>query len=170
MEERGLNGMQLAKETGLPKNAVSEWRSGKAKPGTDAVVKIADYFNVSTDFLLGRTHTDNENLCVVDGTCESFSVRTGELEKLLIIAECLLRNRFDFKRKFEFVMENDPGEPTTRFKLRYLNGHEAFLEKYDKMTDEEIVAAEKEDGFLDALGDALIYNFKKGSRMKLANP
>ena len=110
------------------------------------------------------------NALVVDGTCESFSVRTRELEKLLIIAECLLRNRFDFKRKFEFVMENDPGEPTTRFKLRYLDGHEAFLEKYDKMTDEEIAAAMKEEGFFDAFLDAIIYYFMKGSRMKFSNP
>ena len=38
------------------------------------------------------------------------------------------------------------------------------------MTDEEIAAAVKEEGFLDAFVDALIYYFKKGSRMKFSNP
>ena len=113
---------------------------------------------------------DNEVPGTTCGISEEFSVRTEELEKIFIIAECLLRNRFDFKRNFEFVMENDPDRPSTQFKLRYLDGYEAFLEKFDKMSDEEIATAEKEESFLDALSDALIYMSRKGNNLKFSNP
>ena len=62
---------------------------------------------------------DNEVLGTTGDISEEFSVRTEELEKLLIITEYISRNRFDFNRKFEFVMENDPGRPSTQFRLRY---------------------------------------------------
>ena len=52
---------------------------------------------------------------------EGFCINTGELEKSLNFAKVLFDQRFDFKRKFEFVMENDPQRPSTMFKLRYLD-------------------------------------------------
>ena len=55
MKERKLNGVQLAAEMGLYKNAVSEWKTGKVKPSTELIIKLAEYFEVSTDYLLGLT-------------------------------------------------------------------------------------------------------------------
>jgi len=39
---------------GLPPDALGKYERGKAKPGHDALRKIADYYHVSTDYLLGR--------------------------------------------------------------------------------------------------------------------
>ena len=62
MKERGLNGKQLAEEIGIAKNAISEWKSGRIKPSTDVVIKIADYFGVSCDYLLtGKEFFDKIN-------------------------------------------------------------------------------------------------------------
>lgn len=36
-------------------NAYTKWKSGIAKPSLDALIKIANYFNVSLDYLVGRT-------------------------------------------------------------------------------------------------------------------
>ena len=55
MEERRLNGIQLAAECGFAKNAISEWKTGKRKPGASAITKLAEYFGVSADYLLGLT-------------------------------------------------------------------------------------------------------------------
>ncbi len=46
---------KLSKEIGLNKTFLTNWTSGKAKPSADALSKIADYFHVSVDYLLGRT-------------------------------------------------------------------------------------------------------------------
>jgi len=59
VERNGITAAQLLRETNLPSSSISTWRKGLAKPSSDAIVKIASYFGVSTDFLLtGREHKD----------------------------------------------------------------------------------------------------------------
>lgn len=41
---------------GLPPDAIRRYERGEAKPGMAALVAIADYFQVSIDFLTGRTN------------------------------------------------------------------------------------------------------------------
>lgn len=45
---------KLLAECGLALSSMSIWKSGKAKPSYDALIKIADYFGVSIDYLVGR--------------------------------------------------------------------------------------------------------------------
>ena len=51
----------LDREIGLTRGSITNWRLGKAKPSADALSKIADYFHVSVDYLLGRTDNPNFN-------------------------------------------------------------------------------------------------------------
>lgn len=37
--------------------AISGWKNNGSLPKCDVICKIADYFNVTTDYLLGRTET-----------------------------------------------------------------------------------------------------------------
>ena len=39
---------------GLPSDAVRRYERGEAKPTMEALIKLADYFEVSLDFLTGR--------------------------------------------------------------------------------------------------------------------
>ena len=52
IEERGITAYKLTTDLGLRTGAVTEWRQGKSKPSTDAIIKIAKYFDVPTDHLL----------------------------------------------------------------------------------------------------------------------
>jgi len=52
IEERGITAYKLTTDLGLGSGAVTEWKKGKSKPGTEAIIKIARYFGVSTDYLL----------------------------------------------------------------------------------------------------------------------
>lgn len=52
MKTEGMTAKQLTTALGLAPSAISEWKKGKAKPSAEAIIKIADYFNVSTDYLL----------------------------------------------------------------------------------------------------------------------
>lgn len=58
-KEKDLTGEQLGKIFNVTKTAVSYWESGKNFPGEDMVKKIAEYFEVSTDFLLGKSDIRN---------------------------------------------------------------------------------------------------------------
>ena len=51
--EKNLTQEQLANETGLGRCAISIWEIGKRIPSAQAIIVLAQYFGVSTDFLLG---------------------------------------------------------------------------------------------------------------------
>ena len=53
--EKGLSQIQLAKETGLGKSAIGLWELGQCIPNAVAIITLAKYFNVTTDYLLGVT-------------------------------------------------------------------------------------------------------------------
>ena len=55
IEQNNINASKLSKEIGISSGLISQWKKGLQKPSLDVVVKIADYFNISVDYLLGRT-------------------------------------------------------------------------------------------------------------------
>lgn len=61
IEQSGISNNKLLSELKLPASAITEWKKGKAKPSVEALMKIADYFNVSVDYLLGRTENPEVN-------------------------------------------------------------------------------------------------------------
>ena len=62
MDKEGIKPKELIIKLGLNHSAITDWKNGKAKPGTEAIIKIAEYFNVSTDYLLGQTDDPNKPL------------------------------------------------------------------------------------------------------------
>ena len=78
MEERGVNGKQLTTELELAQSTLSEWKKGKAKPSHDAIIKLADYFGVSTDYLLGRTDDRGKIKLNVEGDNNGLMQGTNE--------------------------------------------------------------------------------------------
>jgi transcriptional regulator with XRE-family HTH domain len=54
-EEKNMSQEELAEAFGLGKAAISGYERGKRTPSFDLLVGLADYFQVSTDYLLGRT-------------------------------------------------------------------------------------------------------------------
>ncbi len=51
---QGMNQVQFAKLIGVTKQCVSNWENDNVLPSIDMLVKIADAFRVTTDYLLGR--------------------------------------------------------------------------------------------------------------------
>ena len=52
---RGLNQVEFAKILSVTKQCVSNWENDNVVPSIDMLCKIADFFGVSTDYLLGRS-------------------------------------------------------------------------------------------------------------------
>ncbi len=57
---KGISQLKLAMDLHMNQNTVSRYETGEREPGINELIKIADYFNVSVDYLIGRT--DNPNL------------------------------------------------------------------------------------------------------------
>ncbi len=54
MKNEKLTQMQLAKAIGVGQSSVSDWLNSKSEPSIDNLWKLADFFDVSIDFLVGR--------------------------------------------------------------------------------------------------------------------
>ena len=54
-QERGISQRQAAKALGISQALLSHYENGAREPGLVFVVKACDFYNVSADFLLGRT-------------------------------------------------------------------------------------------------------------------
>lgn len=51
--EKGLSQKEIAKIIGVSVSAYSNYEQGIREPSYDILIKIAQYFEVSTDYLLG---------------------------------------------------------------------------------------------------------------------
>ena len=54
-KERGLSQKQVASDLGISQALLSHYEKGIRECGLDFLVKAAEYFEVSCDYLLGRT-------------------------------------------------------------------------------------------------------------------
>ncbi|UWE05297.1 helix-turn-helix domain-containing protein [Laceyella sacchari] len=65
-----LTQQQIADRFGITKSAVSRWESGVIQPDIDKIKEIADFFDVTIDFLLGndanQENKDKKNADLVD--------------------------------------------------------------------------------------------------------
>ena len=66
MDDRGTTQDELADKIKKTRQTVSQYVNGISEPGYETLVKIADYFNVSTDFLLGRTQDKSRSPSAID--------------------------------------------------------------------------------------------------------
>lgn len=53
--EKELSQRQLADLVGLSHNAIAYWENEQRIPNAEAIVMLAKFFNVSSDYLLGLT-------------------------------------------------------------------------------------------------------------------
>lgn len=54
-EKKGISQLKLALDLHLNQNSISRYETGAREADYDTLIKIADYFGVSIDYLLERT-------------------------------------------------------------------------------------------------------------------
>ena len=66
-ERRSLSQSALAKELNVGTSTLGMWETDKRKPNPDALINIADFFGVTTDYLLGhKLESDPKHIDVED--------------------------------------------------------------------------------------------------------
>lgn len=58
-KSKNLSQIRLAMELNLNQNTISRYENGEREPGIAELISIADYFDVSVDYLIGRTDKRN---------------------------------------------------------------------------------------------------------------
>ena len=52
-EDRDLRQIDVSNATGIDQKTLSNYETGKTNPDSFAIIKLAEFFNVTTDYLLG---------------------------------------------------------------------------------------------------------------------
>lgn len=60
-KSKGISQLKMAMDLHTNQNTISRYETGEREPGINELIKIADYFNVSVDYLLYRTDNPNIN-------------------------------------------------------------------------------------------------------------
>lgn len=89
---------QLANAIGISKYAIAKYETGEREPSLDIVVKIANYFNVSTDYLLGNSEIENIDkyinnfkeyqepiIKIIENVCSIADKKTKKIESVKVI-------------------------------------------------------------------------------------
>ncbi len=126
-EQRGLSQKDLADFLGMTRQAVAYYESGKREPNINTIIKLADYFSVSADYLLGRVDCKDpyayiigRNLRLIRGDltykqiCEKISMKMG----VLIFPEM-----FEMYEKGQHI----PCTGTIKMLSRFANVRESFF-------------------------------------------
>lgn len=88
----------LKEYLGISIQAINQYKQGTAYPKTENLIKIADFFGISVDYLLGITSTPNR-----DTTMQAVCDFTGLSEKAISILNKADRDELDF---ISFLIEN----------------------------------------------------------------
>ncbi|MEV2369610.1 helix-turn-helix transcriptional regulator [Paenibacillus larvae] len=54
-EDKQVSTVSIGRELGITKQSVHGWEISKTIPSADKLVELADYFDVSLDYLVGRS-------------------------------------------------------------------------------------------------------------------
>ena len=60
---RGISQVELGEKLNVSKQSISNWENGNIQPSIEMLMKIADFFSVSTDFLFYTVLSQNGNYC-----------------------------------------------------------------------------------------------------------
>lgn len=60
-EDRDLNQKKIAEYLGMSQTGYSKYETGENDIPTSVLIKLADFYDVSVDYLLGRTNKEKMN-------------------------------------------------------------------------------------------------------------
>lgn len=80
--EKGKTQKEMAKDLGTTDVSIGRYESGTREPKTDILNALADYFGVTTDYLLGRTDERQPKKERFQGVNTISAHRIGNIEQL----------------------------------------------------------------------------------------
>ena len=96
IKEKGITQNAFLMDMGLDKSTISDWKRGSNQSYKKHIERIADYFNVSVDYLLGRenmTFAETEEQKQAKSLLECFNELSGEDRAKVLEYAQMLRDR-----------------------------------------------------------------------------
>lgn len=99
-ETKGYSKRTVSEMTGIPYTTYIKYESGERKDvSMDALVKIADFYNVSTDFLLGRNTEEQTALDELAGQFNMSLLEKKIVEEYLKLPDKMRGDLMEFLEK-----------------------------------------------------------------------
>ena len=87
-ETIGISQSAFAREINVAQNTVSNWERGTREPDNETLAKIADFFGVTTDYLLGREPNEDKKNNLPPLNQKDEKDISAALDKILNNLEC----------------------------------------------------------------------------------
>lgn len=160
-QERGTDITKMCRELKIPRSSFSELKSGRSKSiAADKLVLVASYFNVSTDFLLGKQDVilGTEIRKIIKQIANELGESYDELEKLYMTKEFPRAISYKSLAYFFSVYLDKPlcigennGSQSNRLSVR----EEKLITNYRRLTEQ---GQNKIDEYAeDLLGEKMVY-------------
>ena len=97
-KELNLTQEELAQKIGYTRTAISAWEIGRNEPSNADTIKLAEYFGVSTDFLLGKSdirnpeNTDLDKLQIGLSAKDYSNISDEQLKQIKDFAKYVLKD------------------------------------------------------------------------------
>ncbi len=59
--QRHITQLKMAMDLNMSQNTISRYENGEREPGITELIRIADYFHVSIDYLVGREQSNTNS-------------------------------------------------------------------------------------------------------------
>ena len=160
-QEKGISPSAAAEAVGINKSNVTAWKKEGYSPRNDALQKIADYFEVSADFLLGKTNVRRDPFIPVNATIPVLGfIRAGHP---ILAEENIIGYDFaDVKNPEEYFYLSVTGDSMTGAGIRH--GSRVLVHRQSYAENGQIVVCRINGA------DATLKRFKQQGDMVLLLP
>ncbi len=82
-EDMDLRQIDVAAATGIEQKTLSNYETGKTNPDSHAIIKLAEFFGVTTDYLLGYSDSSIKNAQDIIDKLEKIEKEINDIKRSL---------------------------------------------------------------------------------------
>lgn len=138
LKQRGKS-EELSKNTGISSGNISDWKSGRSKPGLESLIKIADHFECSIDYLLDRTNEREVNYKLSVQPTIIYRFPVFRQEAAAGVGRLDVSDAYSME---EFAVDNIPDKAVFVMKIA---GDSMYNENTKQIKDEAIIVINPKD-------------------------
>lgn len=134
MKERRVSQEKLANALGVKRQTVSLYKTGQSSPNVEQLCKIADYFSVSTDYLLGKAKEPTQDQ-TLQSVCKYTGLSSFAIDFLHRYADVYTRSFY--RKLFDDMLRTDDELHSISYWI-FEAARAALIAKEESLLDDEV--------------------------------
>jgi repressor LexA len=130
---------KLAQAIGVSRSTIAMWETGASQPDNQSLTRLADYFGVSIDYLLGRDDSDPSAVKTAEGSKSPCSVESKPASRLRPYRRYWITRRS--RRNWPLRANTSRSDPGGQQEPRIREGDVVIVRNKDLRRNRDTVAA-----------------------------